>query len=446
MNYSSDKLEKADGLVYEILKNERLRQQNKLLLNAATSFTPQSIMEIQGSVFDNIDAEGYIPGYLKSQSIQELSDIDKQMSLYETYKDDRFNKCCEYANILEALAQKRLAKVFTHTNAAAENININVQVPTGALANEIVYRALVNRGGTILSLGVNDGGHTTHGDEEHISYDDYNILHYHVDLSTGEFKWDEIEELLKTRTPALMIAGASSYPLEIDWIRIKELISRVSPSTLLLADIAHTAGLVAGKVFNNPVGIADVTTMVAYKTFCGPRAAAIITTNDKLAKKIDQMVFPKIMGSPLFLGVAGLAVAAEIALTDEYKKMQERIVDNARLLCAELMKNGLNIAYDKTDTHIVLLDCFGYANGREMADILEDCGILVNSVTIPAQNGYHQGIRIGTTAITQCNVSETEIKEIAELIAIVFRCVKLGESIDYSGLKKRVGDLMKGRN
>ena len=404
MDILNDNLENIDNLVYNIVNKEKERQDEKLLLNAAISYTPKSILEVQGSIIDNVDAEGYIPDYIAKQSLEELNNIDKQINLYNKFKDDRFNKCCEYLNIIEALAQKRLAKVFENENTKGKKIYVNVQVPTGAIANYIVYKALLNKGDTILSLGINDGGHTTHGDVEHISSDEYKTINYHISTKTNNIDYDEIAMLLKQYKPQLLVAGASSFPLNIDWLRIRNLINEYSKNTLFLADIAHVAGLVAGGVFNNPVGVADVTTLVTYKTFCGPRAAAIISTNEIIAKKIDDMVFPKIMGSPLMLGIAGIAVASEIALTDEYKKLQNNIVKNSRIIAKGLQSNDINVPYGTSDTHIVLIDCDGIEKGRKVADVFEDCNILVNSCKVPSKEGYHEGIRIGTTCITQARI------------------------------------------
>ena len=442
MKYIEKDLKEADELVYKLLEHEQKRQEGKLLLNAATSITPKSIREIQGSLFDNIDAEGYIPDYMQEETLEDLEDINKQLELYSKYKDDRFNKCCEYANVVEALAQKRLAKVFTNENT--NKIYVNVQVPTGAIANYVVYKALLKRNDTILSLGVNDGGHTTHGDIEHESSEEYNIINYHISLEKNDIDYEEIGKLLAEHKPQLLIAGASSFPLNIDWKKIRKLINENSKDTLFMADIAHTAGLVAGKVFNNPVGIADVTTLVTYKTFCGPRAAAIIITDLKLAKRIDETVFPKIMGSPLLLGIAGIAVASNIALTEEYQNMQKKIVENSRTLCKELMNLEVPVVYGKTDSHIVLLDCSEYGTGKEIANILEDCNMLVNSCLVPSAKGYHEGIRIGTTCITQCSITEEEIKIIANLIADILKSVKNKEAVKYEEIRKKVDGLMKG--
>ena len=419
MDFLKARLKDSDEVVYKLLRREEVRQQKKLLLNAATSITPNSVLEIQGSIFDNIDAEGYVPDYINTQTIEELENIENQIKLYEKHKDNRFNKCCEYANIIEALAQKRLAKVFENKNVKAEEILVNVQLPTGAIANYIVYRAFLKEHDTIVSLGVNDGGHATHGDKSYEISTQYNIINYHISIEKNDIDYDEIKELLIKNKPKLLIAGASSFPLNIDWEKIKELIKENSKETLFMADIAHTAGLVAGQVFNNPVGIADITTLVTYKTFCGPRAAAIITTNKKISKKINETVFPKIMGSPLLLGIAGVAVAANIALSLEYKKMQRKIVENSRTLCEELLALNMPVVYKTSDTHIVLLDCSKYGKGDDIANILEDCNILVNSCLVPSQEGYHEGIRIGTTAITQNNITKQEIKAVAHLISNV---------------------------
>ena len=444
MDFLYSDLEKTDKVLYDLLQKEKERQEEKLLLNAAISITPKSVLELQGSEFDNIDAEGYIPDYLTSQNAEELENIDKQLMLYKEYKDKRCNKCCEYANIVEALAQKRMAEVFENENAKKEDIFVNLQAPTGAIANFIVYKALLNRGDTILSLGVNDGGHTTHGDETNDSGEQYKIINYHISIEKNNIDYDEIGMLLAKHKPKLLIAGASSFPLNIDWGKIRELINRYSNNTIFMADIAHTAGLVAGKVFNNPVGLADVTTLVTYKTFGGPRAAAIITTNKKTAKKIDDTVFPKIMGSPLLLGIAGIATACKIALTDGYKKMQKKVVENSRLLCQELIKNNVNVAYGTSDTHIVLVNCKEYGTGEDIANILEDCNILVNDCHAPSKNGYDEAIRIGTTWITEENITKEGIKQIAKILSEILNKVKTNEDIDYKKYKKEVHKIKEG--
>lgn len=400
-----------DKLVYEILEKEKKRQEEKLILNAAVSITPDSVLEMQASVLDNIDAEGYIPSYLDNQTLEELYNIDYQMNLYKKYKDDRCNKCCEYANIIEALAKKRLARVFANENASEKDIFVNVQVPTGAIANFLIYESLLNNGDTILSLDLADGAHITHGSDNHITGKKYNFIHYHISMEKEDIDYEEMEQLIKNSLPKMVVAGASSFPLNIDFKRIKKLINKYSPDTIFFADIAHTAGLIAGGVFNNPVGIADVVSMVTYKTFLGPRSAAIITTDKNIAMKIDKTVFPYFMGSPMLLNIAGVAVASNLALTDEYKNIQKQIVNNSRALIKELQKLSVPVTFSNSDTHIVLIDCHKYGQARKVADYFEDCGILVNDCLVPSINGTHEGIRIGTTWITQ--QGSTDMKNIA---------------------------------
>lgn len=413
MKYIEDSLEEADPLVYKLVKLEEKRQKDKLLLNAAISVSPKSVLEIQGSVFDNIDAEGYIPDYFNNETLEDLNDIEKQMSLYKKYRDDRCNKCCEYANIIEALAKKRLARVFSNPNAREEDILVNVQIPTGAIANYIVYDALLKEKDLILSLSLTDGGHTTHGDKVHKTGKKYNFINFHTSPEKNSLNYDEIKALLKKHKPKMIVVGTSSFPLDIDWQKIRNLINENSKDTIFMADIAHTAGLVAGGVCNNPVGIADVVTMVTYKTLGGPRASAILTTDKKIGKKIDETIFPNFMGSELLLGVAGIAVTANLAMTAEYKNTQAQIVKNSKALCEELKKLNIPVVYGTSETHIVLVDCSKYGTGKEVANKLEDENILVSACQVHTEKGYKEGIRLGTTFITDQGMTEKDMRKVA---------------------------------
>lgn len=413
MKYIEDSLEEADPLVYKLVKLEKKRQKDKLLLNAAISVSPKSVLEIQGSVFDNIDAEGYIPDYFNNETLEDLNDIEKQMSLYKKYRDDRCNKCCEYANIIEALAKKRLARVFSNPNAREEDILVNVQIPTGAIANYIVYDALLKEKDLILSLSLTDGGHTTHGDKVHKTGKKYNFINFHASPEKNSLNYDEIKALLKKHKPKMIVVGTSSFPLDIDWQKIRNLINENSKDTIFMADIAHTAGLVAGGVCNNPVGIADVVTMVTYKTLGGPRASAILTTDKKIGKKIDETIFPNFMGSELLLGVAGIAVTANLAMTAEYKNTQAQIVKNSKALCEELKKLNIPVVYGTSETHIVLVDCSKYGTGKEVANKLEDENILVSACQVHTEKGYKEGIRLGTTFITDQGMTEKDMRKVA---------------------------------
>ena len=191
------------------------------------------------------------------------------------------------------------------------------------------------------------------------------------------------------------------------------MINENSKDTIFMADIAHTAGLVAGGVCNNPVGIADVVTMVTYKTLGGPRASAILTTDKKIGKKIDETIFPNFMGSELLLGVAGIAVTANLAMTAEYKNTQAQIVKNSKALCEELKKLNIPVVYGTSETHIVLVDCSKYGTGKEVANKLEDENILVSACQVHTEKGYKEGIRLGTTFITDQGMTEKDMRKVA---------------------------------
>jgi len=446
MNFIEKNLKDVDSQFYQLLLKERERQKNKLILNAAISICPKSVLQVQNSCFVNIDAEGYAPQYLSKQLESQLLNFDKQLELYEALKDSRANKNCEIANIADVLAQKRLAKVFANDCVNQEEIFVNFYPPTGSIANLIILNALLEPKDKILSLELSQGAHLSHGAKIHFSGKNYEIINYHINSKTNNLDYDEIDLQLKLHTPQMLIAGFSSFPLQIDWLRLKDGIKKYSPSTLLFADIAHTAGLVAGGVFNNPVGVADVVSLVTYKTFCGPRAAAILTTNVKINDKIKKSAFPGIMGAPLLIGAIGIGVSAKIAQTQEFVILQKNIVNNARLLCKYLTKEGVPLAFKTTDTHIVIINAYQFLkmekSGQVLADTLEDCNIMVNKQMLinDEKNSDSKGIRIGTTWITQLNITEQDIALIAKIIKGIMIAIK-DNNKDLSCFKIQINGL-----
>lgn len=436
MEFLNKTLKEIDPLIDEIVDLESNRQKNKLHLNAAISILPRGVSDIQGSVLANIDAEGYIPEYLNSQTLEDLNDIEKQLDYYKRYRDERCNKCCEYANIIESLAQKRLARVFSNDLIKEEDVYVNVQVPTGALANYLVYEAFLKLGDTILSLDQNSGGHTTHGASEHVSYNKYKIINFHIDYNHKDINYDEIKNYLIKEKPQMLIIGPTSFPLEIDFKLIKELINKYSPQTIYVADIAHIAGLIAAGCYQSPFGYADIVTFVGYKTFGGPRAGAIFTFNKEDSDKINETIFPKILGSAVILNVASLAVSANIALTDEYKNFQKRIIENSRALCQALKQIGVAVAYDTSDSHIVVIDIDKYGNLKEMVDFFEDCNIMINGCHVPHLNEVHEAIRLGTTWITELGATESDMMEVAKIVKQVL------EFNDINEIKEKVKKIL----
>lgn len=412
-------LKSVDPLMAELVEREQVRQKKKLHLNAAISMLPKSIAEIQGSVFNNIDAEGYIPDYIEKETLEQLSDIDKQLELYAKYKDERCNKCCEFANIVEGLAQKRLARVFANELINEKDIYVNVQVPSGALANYLVYQAFLKKGDSVLSLDSSVGGHTTHGSLEHISSSDYHVLHFHVNFEDKTIDYEELGKLLKEQQPKLLILGPTSFPLKINWEKVRKLIDNESPNTIFVADIAHIAGLIAGKAYPSPFGYADVITFVGYKTFGGPRTGVIFSTKKEYSEQINKTVFPRILGSAIMSSITALAVSANIALRKEYSELQHRIVENSKELCKQLINLNIPVVYGDSDSHIVLIDVNNYGNSTEITDNFENSGIMINSCSVPYHNEIHDGIRLGTTWITELGATAKDMQEIAQIVKMV---------------------------
>jgi len=429
-------LKNIDPLMAELVERELSRQKKKLHLNAAISILPQSVSEIQGSVFNNVDAEGYGPEYIENATLEELEDIEQQLKLYENYKDERCNKCCEFANIVEGLAQKRLARVFANELIKEKDIYVNVQIPSGALANYLVYQAFLEKGDTVLSLDNSVGGHTTHGSDEHISSCNYHILHFHVNFEKKMIDYDELKLLLKNEQPKLLILGPTSFPLKIDWQKVRKLIDSESPNTIFVADIAHIAGLIAGKVYPSPFGYADVITFVGYKTFGGPRTGAIFSTKKEYSKKIDDTVFPRVLGSAIMSSISALAVSANIALTEQFHKLQQRIIENSKELCRELIKLNIPVVYGDSDSHIVLIDVNDYGNSKKITDNFENSGIMINSCSVPYYNEIHEGIRLGTTWVTELGATKKDMQEVAQIVKMVF------DNVDATITFKRVQEFL----
>lgn len=422
-----------DNDTFKILEREEKRQKNKLILSAALSIAPYSVREANGSIFSNIDAEGHLPKWIENESLDQLYDLDRQIKQYNKFSDNRPNKNTEYANVIEKIAQKRIASLFSTEKKEPSNIYVNVQPPTGAIANSIALESVLNSGDTLLSMSLSDGGHLSHGSKIHQSSKKYNVFHYGIDPKTGKVDYENIEEIASETQPKLIIAGASSYPWEINWAKLKKICEKTQSKPYLMADIAHTAGLVVGGMFPNPIGFADIITMVTYKTFCGPRAAAILTTDRELSKRINRTTFPGMLGSPIFQNIVALAISAKIAQTKEYIELQRNIVKNARLFSKLFKENGISVAFGGTNSHILILDlkdteCLDKnINGEIAAKVLEECNIVCNKNMLPGDKNASvaSGIRLGTTWISQLGIQKDTIHAIVEIIVRILKSTQV---------------------
>jgi glycine hydroxymethyltransferase len=377
----------VDPEVADAIALELGRQQRTLEMIASENFVPQSILEAQGSVLTNKYAEGY-PG-------------------------KRYYGGCEYVDIIEQLAIDRAKALFGAEHA-------NVQPHAGAQANASVYHALLQPGDTIMGLALPHGGHLSHGMKINVSGRLYDIAPYEVDRETSLIDMDEVERIAKERRPKLLLAGWSAYPRQLDFPRFREIADEVG--ALLMVDMAHFAGLVAGGVHPNPVPYADVVTSTVHKTLGGARGGLILC-REQYAKAINSGVFPGQQGGPLEHVIAGKAVAFKIAATEQFAERQRRTVEGAQAVAEGLLNagHGVNVLTGGTDVHLVLVDLReSEIDGQQSEDRLHEIGITVNRNAVPFDPrppAVTSGLRVGTSALATRGLQADDFREVGEIIA-----------------------------
>ena len=366
------------------MNRELARQRRNIELIASENIVSPAVMAAMGTVLTNKYAEGY-PGH-------------------------RYYGGCAYVDQVEQLAIDRACKLFGAKYA-------NVQPHSGAQANLAVYFALLNVGDTVMGMDLSQGGHLTHGSPVNMSGKNYNFVAYGVN-DEGFIDYDALAKQVAKVRPKLLVAGASAYPRAIDFEKLGEIAHGYG--AMLMVDMAHIAGLVAGGVHQNPVPYADVVTTTTHKTLRGPRGGLILTNNAYLAKRINSAIFPGTQGGPLEHVIAAKAVCFGEALTDEFKAYQTQIVKNAKALCDALIKRGFKIVSGGTDNHLMLIDLTNMnITGKEAEKLLDDVGVTVNKNTIPFETTspfITSGIRIGTPAVTSRGFKEEDMDKIAEII------------------------------
>ena len=400
--------------VFYWIEQERLRQQNGLELIASENFVSPAVLKAMGSWLTNKYAEGY-PG-------------------------KRYYGGCKYVDEVEELARERAKKLF-----GAEHVN--VQPHSGAQANFAVMLAVLEPGDTILGFDLAHGGHLTHGSPVNYSGILYNTVFYGVDKNTGTIDYNLLEDQAKKHKPKLIIAGASAYSRDWDYKTFREIADKVG--AVLMADIAHPAGLIAKKLLNDPLKYCHIVTTTTHKTLRGPRGGMILigqNTANTIGKKtkkgklkkwstlIDSAVFPGTQGGPLMHVIAAKAVAFGEALQDSFLHYAKQVIKNAKTLANELIKKDYKIISGGTDNHLMLIDLTNKnITGKEAEDALEKAGITVNKNMIPFDTRppkITSGIRIGTPAITTRGMKEPEMIKIAELIDTVITNHKNPKIID----------------
>ena len=428
----------VDPQTAALIAAEEHRQREKIILIPSESLTPKPVREALGSVFTSVYAEGYPRKAMMASTPDELAELDIQMAGYRRYADRRFYKGAEFADVVESLAARRAAECFATSEFPANRIFANVQALSGAAANLAVYDAFVAPGETVMGMALTEGGHLTHGSEFNVTGKRYNIVSYAVDPRTGKLDYDAMLRMAQEHRPRMIIGGFTSYPWQPDWQAFRDIADSVG--AILLADVAHTAGLIVGGQYPNPIGIADVVNFTTHKTLCGPRGAVILSTDPKIAAAIDSAIFPGQQGGPHVNKFASLAVALKLAQQPEYADLQRRIIENAGFLAAALEAEGLTVAYGGTNTHLLLVDLRKIASetgfvmmGEIASRILDLAGIVCNKNTLPGDTSAADahGIRLGTPWITQRGMGRVEMEILAGIIARVLQGIR---SFTYQGL------------
>ena len=445
-SYPPPRLLDADPQTAALIAAEERRQREKIIMIPSESLTPMAVREALASPFTSIYAEGYPRRAMMALPPERLADIDERLADYRRYADRRFYKGTEFADLVESLAARRAAESFATEEYPASRIHANVQPLSGAAANLAVYEAFVRPGETVMGMALTEGGHLTHGSEFNVTGKRYRIVSYSVDRKTGRIDYERMQKLAEEHRPRMIIGGFTSYPWRPDWAKFREIADSVG--AILLADVAHTAGMIIGGVYPNPIGYAHVVTFTTHKTLCGPRGAVILTTDPEIASRIDTAIFPGQQGGPHVNKFAAIAVALRLAQRPEFADLQRRIVANAAALARGLNENGITLAYGGTDTHLLVVDLKGLKSetgftmmGEIAARILDLAGIVCNKNTIPGDTSAADahGIRLGTPWATQRGMDENDMSEIA---SIVSRLIKGIRPFSYPGLN---GELSRGK-
>ena len=391
-----------DPEISQLMQDELLRQQDGLELIASENFASPAVIAAMGSILTNKYAEG-LPG-------------------------KRYYGGCVNVDEIETICIERAKKLFGAEFA-------NVQPHSGAQANMAVEFAILNPGDTLMGMSLANGGHLSHGCPANLSGKYYNVVSYDVNTETGLIDYDEIRDMAKKSQPKLIIAGASAYPRAIDFKIFADIAHEVG--AVLMVDMAHIAGLVAGGAHQNPVPYADIVTTTTHKTLRGPRGGLILA-KEEFAKKLNSAVFPGTQGGPLEHIIAAKAICLKEAMSDDFKVYAHNVVKNAKAMASALREEGFDLVTGGTDNHLMLADLRPMnISGKELQNRCDVNHITLNKNAIPgdpAKPNITSGVRIGTPAVTTRGLGEEEMKKIAHCVALTAR--------DFEGTSKQVRQMV----
>jgi glycine hydroxymethyltransferase len=387
-----ENLARTDPELAEAIRGETERQGRQLEMIASENFVSEAVLEALGSVLTNKYAEGY--------------------------PARRYYGGCDFVDVAESLAIARAKQIFGADHA-------NVQPHSGAQANTAVYMAALRPGDTMLGMNLSHGGHLTHGHPLNFSGKYFSVVAYGVRREDERIDYDDLKRLALEHKPKLIVVGASAYPRRLDFAAVRA--AADAAGALVMADIAHIAGLVAAELHPSPVPHCEFVTTTTHKTLRGPRGGMILC-REAWAKEIDKALFPGVQGGPLMHVIAAKAVALKEALEPEWKAYQQQIVRNAAALAAALTGEGFRLVSGGTDTHLMLVDVFAKGiTGKVAEKALDRAGITVNKNTIPFDTNspmVASGIRLGTPALTTRGMREAEMAEVARLVARALHAVE----------------------
>ena len=398
--FPNESLREYDPEIWQAIQHEEQRQEEHIELIASENYVSPNVLAAQGSVLTNKYAEGY-PG-------------------------KRYYGGCEFVDVSETLAIERAKKLFGADYA-------NVQPHSGSQANAAAYAAMLSPGDMVMGMSLAHGGHLTHGSPVNFSGKLYHFCSYGLHLETGEIDYDEAERMALEHCPKLIVTGFSAYSRIVDWQRFRDIADKID--ALLMADIAHIAGLVATGLYPSPVQIADVTTTTTHKTLRGPRGGLILAkSNPDLEKKLNSAVFPGGQGGPLEHIIAAKAVAFKEALQPDFKVYQQHVLDNARAMANTLIKRGYKIVSGGTDDHLMLIDLIDKnITGKDAESALGQAYMTTNKNAVPNDPKspfITSGIRIGSPAVTTRGFRTKECEQVANWMADIMDDMQNAALID----------------